>query len=100
MYSLPETTNLRSSDRILELTPIEGKTALSTQGVADRRLFTGEQKLHVKMDPITCLWYFQWETNGVLPGGLQGRFTGFKSAIKHAELYFLKRNILVTKVTD
>lgn len=99
MYILPE-TNIRSTDRVLELSPMEGKTALSTQGLADKRLFTGEQKLHVKMDPNTTLWYFQWESNGILPGGLKGQFTGFKSAIKHAEEYFFHRNIRVTKVVD
>lgn len=99
MYVEPE-TNHRSTDRVLELSPIEGKTALSSTGQPDKRLFTGEQKLHIKMDPQTCLWSFQWEQNGLLPGGLQGTFTGFKSAIKHAESYFTRRNIRVTKVID
>lgn len=99
MYALPE-TKLRSNDRVLELSPIEGKTALSTQGLADKRLFTGEQKLHVKMDPNTTLWFFQWEQNGVIPGGLKGQFTSFKAALKHAEDYFFHRNVKVTKVND
>jgi hypothetical protein len=99
MYALPN-TNLRSSDRVLELTPIEGKTALTNQGAPDKRLFTGEQKLHVRMDPSTTLWSLQWETNGVLPGGLRGQFTSFKSALRHAEDYFFQRNIKVTKVVD
>lgn len=99
MYALPE-TNLRSSDRVLELSPLDGKTALSNQGQADKRLFTGEQKLHVKMDPATCFWYFQWETNGVIPGGLKGQFTSFNAALKHAEDYFFHRNVKVTKVND
>lgn len=93
-------TNIRSTDRVLELAPIEGKTALSNQGLPDKRLFTGEQKLHIKMDSQTTLWYFQWEQNGVLPGGLQGRFTGVRAALKHAEDYFKKRNIQVTKIND
>jgi len=88
------------NDRVLELAPIEGKAALDVRGQADKRLFTGEQKLHIKMDPETCLWYFQWEQNGNLPGGLMGRFTGVKSAIKHAEEYFLRRNVKVTRVVD
>lgn len=100
MYTIPEKGNLRSTDRVLELAPMEGKSPLTNQGVTDKRLFTGEQKLHVKMDPSTCLWYFQWEQNGVLPGGLKGNFTGFKSAIKHAENYFAQRNVQVTKVID
>lgn len=99
MYALPQ-TNLKSSDRILELAPMDGKTALSAQGQADKRLFTGEQKLHIKMEPATCLWYFQWEMNGIIPGGLRGRFTSFKSALKHAETYFNQRNIQITKVEE
>lgn len=100
MYGLSITDNLKSNDRILELAPLEGKTALTNQGAPDKRLFTGEQKLHVKMNPATTLWYFQWDTNGVLPGGLKGEFTGFKSALKHAENYFAQRNIQVTKVNE
>lgn len=100
MYTLPEVGNLRSSDRVLELAPMEGMSPLNNQGLVDKRLFTGEQKLHVKMDPSTCLWYFQWEHNGVIPGGLKGQFTGFKSALKHAENYFRQRNVQVTKVVD
>lgn len=99
MYALPE-TNLKSSDRILELLPMEGKSPTDYRGQVDSRLFTGEQKLHVKMDPTTTLWYFQWDTNGVIPGGLQGRFTGFKSALRHAEDYFAKRNVRVVKVIE
>lgn len=93
-------TNIRSTDRVLELAPIEGKTALTTAGLADKRLFTGEQKLHLKMDPQSNLWYFQWEQNGIIPGGLQGKFTGFKAGIKHAEEYFKKRNVRITQVKD
>jgi|SRR5882724_10138105 len=93
-------TNIRSTDRILELSPIEGQTALSAAGLVDSRLFTGEQKLHIKMDPQSCLWYMQWEQNGILPGGLKGKFTGFKTAIKHAEDYFKKRNVRITQVRD
>lgn len=93
-------TNVRSTDRVLELAPMEGKTALTAEGNMDKRLFTGEQKLHLKMDPQSCLWYFQWEQNGILPGGLKGRFTGFRSGIKHAEEYFKKRNVQITQVKD
>lgn len=97
MHNTPNTA-MSSSDRVLELAPIEGRPALTTAGTPDKRLFTGEQKLHIKMDPETTLWHFQWEQNGVLPSPLQGRYTGFKSAIKHAEEYFEKRNIRVTRV--
>lgn len=99
MHMSPE-TNLRSVDRVLELAPMEGKPALTNAGAPDKRLFTGEQKLHIKQDPNTTLWHFQWEQNGVLPGGLKGVFTSPKAAIKHAENYFFHRNIKVTKVID
>ena len=97
MHAMTE-QGTRSTDRVLELAPIAGQTVLSTGGLPDKRLFTGEQKLHIKMDPQTCLWYFQWEQNGIIPGGLQGKFTGFKAAIKHAEDYFKKRNVQITQV--
>lgn len=91
---------IRSTDRVLELSPMEGKTALSSQMLPDKRLFTGAQKLHVKMNPETTLWSFHWEQPGLLPGGLTGVFTGPKQAIKHASDYFAKRNIQVTRVID
>lgn len=100
MSHLQPMTNVRSTDRVLELSPIKGASVLAASGAVDNRLFTGEQKLHLKMDPSTCLWYFQWEQNGILPGGLKGKFTGFKSGIKHAEDYFKKRNVQITQIRD
>lgn len=98
--SLQPIVNIRSTDRVLELAPMEGETALSYSGAPDKRLFTGEQKLHLKMDPQSCLWYFQWEQNGIIPGGLKGRFTGFRAGLKHAEDYFKKRNVRITQIRD
>ena len=93
-------TNIRSTDRILSLSVIDGTLPKSSTGQTDTRLFTGEQKLHLKMDPQTCLWYFQYSSNGLLPSGLQGRYTGFKAGIKHAEDYFRKRNVKITEIKD
>lgn len=93
-------TNLRSADRLLVLEPIEGLTPKSTAGAPDARLFSGEQNIRLKMDPQTCLWYFQYSNNGILPGGLKGRFTGAKAAIKHAENYFHARNVRVSAIKD
>jgi|SRR5215207_7103224 len=86
----------RSTDRILSLQVIDGEKAKSSMGLVDTRLFTGEQKIRLKMDPQTCLWSFQYTSNGLLPQGLEGQFTGFKAGLKHAEDYFRKRNIQVT----
>lgn len=92
-------TEIRSKDRILSLGVIDGEKAKSSTGMTDSRLFTGEQQLHLKMDPETCLWYFQ-QSAGILPGGLEGKFTGFKAGIKHAEEYYRKRNIRITRIDD
>lgn len=99
MFGEPE-TNIRSSDRILSLEVIDGKQAKSSTGLIDTRLFTGDQQLHLKMDPQTTLWYFQYSNSAILPGQLQGRFTSFKPAMKHAEDYFKKRNVRITRVDD
>ena len=93
-------TNIRSSDRILSLEVIDGKLAKNSIGLVDSRLFTGDQQLHLKMDPQTTLWYFQYTNNGLLPEPLKGQFTGFKPALKFAESYFNKRNIKITQIKD
>jgi hypothetical protein len=93
-------TNIRSKDRILSLSVVDGEKAKSSTGLVDTRLFTGDQQLHLKMEPETCLWYFQYSNNGMLPQGLQGKYTGFKAGIKMAEDYFRKRNIRITEIKD
>jgi hypothetical protein len=93
-------TNIRSQDRVITLAPMPNKNALSSTGLVDNRLFTGGQSLRLKMDPQTCLWYFQYTNNGILPEGLSGKFTGFKAGLKHAEDYFRRRNIQITRVED
>ncbi len=92
--------NVRSTDRIISLSVIDGEKPKSSTGLVDTRLFTGEQQLRLKMDPQTCLWKFQYTNNGMLPEGLQGQYTGFKAGIKAAEQYFLKRNIKITEIKD
>lgn len=92
--------NIRSADRILSLAPIDGEKPLSSTGLVDNRIFTGEQQLHLKMDPQTCLWSFQYSNNGVLPEGLKGKYTGPRMALKLAEEYFRKRNIRITQIKD
>lgn len=93
-------TNIRSSDRVLTLKPIDAKAAKSSTGLMDPRLFTGEQQLHLTMDTQTMLWNFRYSNNGVLPEPLKSRFTSFRMAYKHAEDYFKKRNIQITEVHD
>lgn len=91
---------VRSTDRVLALEVIDGLAPKSSTGLLDTRLFTGEQKLHLKMDPQTCLWYFQYSSNGLLPEALKGRYTGFKAATKFAENYFKSRNVRIKEIKD
>lgn len=93
-------TNVRSTDRILTLEVIDGKKPLTSTGLVDGRLFTGDQQLHLKMDPETCLWYFQYSNTGLLPEALKGKYTGFKAGIKFAEGYFKSRNIRIKEIKD
>lgn len=93
-------TNVRSTDRILTLEVIDGKQPMSSTGLVDNRLFTGAQQLHLKMDPQTCLWYFQYSNTGLLPEALKGVYTGFRPAIKFAENYFKSRNIRIKEIKD
>lgn len=92
-------SKMRSPDRILVLSVIEGKDAKGTTGLVDTNLFTGTNKLHAKMDPQTSLWYLQYE-KGILPEYLKQRFTTFSVLLKHIGEYFKKRNIEIKEVKD
>lgn len=99
MHTEPN-TNIRATDRVITLEVMDGQKAKSSTGAVDTRLFTGGQQLRLTMDPQTCLWHFRYTNNSLLPGGLEGQFTGFKAGLKHAEDYFARRNIRITAVKD
>jgi hypothetical protein len=93
-------TKTQPGDRVLKLAIMDGKKPMSSIGTVDPSLFKEDgNKLHIKMDPETCLWSFSYE-KGKIPPALNGQFTGAKSAIKHAELYFAQRNVSVAEVID
>lgn len=92
--------NLKATDRILSLAVIDGKDAKASTGLVDKRLFTGENQLHLTMDLNSSLWTFRYSQNGLLPEPLQGTFTSFKKGYECAELYYQKRNIKITEVKD
>jgi hypothetical protein len=96
MADSPE-SKMRNPDRILVLSLIDGKAPKSSTGMIDPRLFTGENKLHAKMDVTTNFWYFQYDS-GILPEPLKQRFTSFKMLLKHAEDYFKTRNLEIKQV--
>lgn len=93
------TSNLMNTDRILVLETIDGEKPLSSTGLTDPRLFTGENKLHAIKDPQTCLWYLKYE-KGVLPPQLKGQYTGFNQLRRFCEDYFIKRNMRIKEVID
>lgn len=88
--------HMRSPDRILELEIIDKDKKNPSN--AETSVKAGN-KIHVVMDDIDCLWRFKYDA-GVIPAELKQKFTSFKAALKHAEDYFLTRNIRVTEVRD
>lgn len=92
-------SKMKSPDRVLVLTVMPGKKPLNTTGVADPRLFTGENKLHCIMDMETALWTFKYDM-GIVPEPLKCKFTSFTAAKKYADSYYNPRNIEINKVVE
>lgn len=88
---------MRSQDRILTLVPLDKKS--KDFGMLDPRLVTGENKLHCIKEDQTSFWYFKYDHGGV-PEALKCKFTGFKQALKHAEMYYNGRNMQIKEVID
>jgi hypothetical protein len=84
-------------DRILVLRPMEGKTALSTKGEPDKRLFTGENKMHAIMDPQTLLWSVKMDS-GSVHQPLKQKFTSFGKLLEFVKQYLATRNIEVVEI--
>jgi hypothetical protein len=89
---------MRSDDRILVLKPRDDKP-LTTTGLVDRRLFSGENKLHAKLDKHHHLWYLQMDA-GLLAEPLKQKWTSFQKLLEFVTGYFDRRNIDVTEVID
>lgn len=86
-----------SDDRVLILKVIDGKKAVSSTGMIDTRLFTGENRLHAVIDERTGMWNMRYETGG-LPGPLQQKFTTFEQLLEFAKQYFKTRNVEIVEV--
>lgn len=89
---------LHTGDRLLVLRVKGGEKPRTTKGLMDSRLFTGENNLHVKVDP-TSLWRFEYDS-GQLPLPLKQKFTSFNAAYDFVERYFVNRNIEIAEVRD
>lgn len=90
-------SKMQTPDRVLSLSVMEGKKALDSIGNSDKRIFTGENKLHAVMDTQTTLWKLKYEMGGV-PEKLKGSFTSFKAVMQHAKEYYNHRNIEIREV--
>jgi hypothetical protein len=86
-----------SDDRVIVLRPIPGKDALTAQGGIDKKIFTGENKLHVTYNARSNSWSMHLDS-GALPGGLQGTWTTFKSITDHISAYYAKRNVEIAEI--
>lgn len=88
----------KSDDRVIELKVIDAKKPLSSMGMTDHRLFSGENKLHAVRDPH-FLWQLKYE-QGYLPAALQQKFTHFDKLVTTVKEYFGTRNVEVVKIND
>lgn len=88
-----------TSDRVLILKVKDGKKPVSSIGLVDPRLFSGDNKLHAYRDNTSMLWKLRYEKGG-LPEPLKENFTKFQYLIDHVKKYFDKRNVEITEVQD
>lgn len=91
-------TKNNSDHRLLNLDTADGKAPISSTGLIDRRLFTGEVQLKATMDE-TGLWSMKY-TEGNLPEPLRQKFTSFSTLRDFAEEYFKKRNVVIKEVVN
>ena len=89
----------KANDRVIVLEKMEGKNTLSSSGLTDNGLFTGENRLHAIVDTQTMLWHLK-QDKGILPPPLKQQFTSFTKLMGFVTPYYNKRNISVVKVID
>lgn len=94
-------TKMRGNDRLFVLKQIDDKAPLSSTGLVDKRLFTGDNKLHaIRDESSSWMWYFKYDT-GAVPETLKDKkYTKFELAVEAAEKYFSGRNIRIEEVVD
>lgn len=87
-----EEAKMLPNKRFFTLTPMEGKKAMSSSGLPDARLFTGETKIYGIYDADRGTWSLKYD-GGTVPGGLQGEFTEFQKLSEHVIHYYKMRNV-------
>lgn len=93
-------TKHRNPVKTLVLKVIDGTKPLSSTGIVDKDLFSGENELYALMDEENLLWSFKYK-RGILPPALkEQKFTSFKNLKTFADHYFKTRNIEIVEVKD
>lgn len=92
-----ESEKMHTLDRVLVLQVMEGKDPLESGGKMDKRLFTGDNKLHAVYNTQTGLWYMRYE-RGSVPGALDVQFSELPKLLDYVRNYFARRNIEITEV--
>jgi hypothetical protein len=75
-------SKVRKDKRIISLAPMEGKKTLSSTGMIDPRLFTGENQVIAQYDANAGMWSARYSV-GATPMGLQQRFTLFNDLVEY-----------------
>lgn len=96
-YTVAPVVN-HTTDRVFKLETIDSKAPASSTGLLDKRLFTGDNKLHALVDE-DCLWIVRYE-QGSVPKELRRKFTTFGRLLEYVEEYFTKRNVKITEISD
>lgn len=95
MYQ-PSNTKMRAVDRTFVFEKMGD--IKNTTGMVDNRLFSGENRLHAKMDDHS-LWYLQMES-GLLADPLKQKWTSFSKLKEYIDGYFQRRNVKLKEVID
>jgi hypothetical protein len=93
------TTKMKTDDRILILRPKAGELPLTSGLAVDRRLLTGENRIHAILDKNFMFWSLRYDA-GNLPPPLRQSFTSFGKCLDFVKNYFDRRNIEVVEVLD
>lgn len=94
-------TKMRGNERAFALELMDNKAPISSTGLIDKRLFTGDNKIYAMRDEQSVnLWYFQYEKGELPPALKDAKFTKFDQAQKFLERYFNTRNIKIKEVID
>jgi len=88
---------LAKTDRTFQLIITDGEKPKSSTGMVDPRLFTGENSLHIKKDIETNFWHFTYD-KGLPPKDLRCMFTSFPAALRHAQEYYVHRNLSIKEI--